>query len=253
MSRPLNLLLVLWLGLLCTCCSSPEAGGVREGAWRSLFDGQTLDGWEGDPIYWWVANGIMTGEVTPETLLNRNSFLIWRGGTPADFELTVDYRISARGNSGINYRSEPVEGLENALRGYQADMDGAQHYSGMNYEERGRTTIAARGERVRLPPLPTGNDSLAPHIVSNQWAPRRITASLGDPGELRQSIRDEDWNTYRLDVRGNHLRHYINGVLMSEVTDEDTAHRKSRGLLGVQVHVGPPMKVEYRNWRLREF
>jgi len=53
-------------------------------------------------------------------------------------------------------------------------------------------------------------------------------------------------------VKGNRMQHYINGVLMSDVTDNDRANRKFRGLLGVQVHVGPPMKVEYRNFRLKE-
>jgi hypothetical protein len=48
------------------------------------------------------------------------------------------------------------------------------------------------------------------------------------------------------------MKHFINGVLMSEVTDNDPDNRKMKGLLGVQVHVGPPMKVEYRNLRLKK-
>ena len=70
-----------------------------------LFDGKTLNGWDGDPTYWRVENGNIVGEVTPANLLKRNSFLIWRGGTVGNFELVVEYRVSAKGHSGINYRS----------------------------------------------------------------------------------------------------------------------------------------------------
>ena len=52
-------------------------------------------------------------------------------------------------------------------------------------------------------------------------------------------------------MRGNVLVHILNGHLMSAVIDDDEAHRTFEGLIGVQVHVGPPMKVEYRDFRLR--
>jgi hypothetical protein len=52
-------------------------------------------------------------------------------------------------------------------------------------------------------------------------------------------------------ARGNLLMHHVNGRLMSTVIDDDAQNRTVKGLLGVQVHVGPPMKVEYRNWRLK--
>jgi len=92
--------------------------------WQYIFNGESLEGWEGDPTYWRVENGTIVGEVTEETLLDRNSFLIWRDGLTRDFELKVEYRVSAMGNSGINYRSQEVEGIPYALRGYQADLDG---------------------------------------------------------------------------------------------------------------------------------
>src|SRR5947209_497540 len=62
----------------------------------SIFDGKTLTGWDGDPKYWRVENGCMVGEITPETLIKRNTFIIWRGGAPKDFELKVEYRVSAQ-------------------------------------------------------------------------------------------------------------------------------------------------------------
>lgn len=217
-----------------------------------IFDGKTLEGWEGDPTYWRVENGNLVGEITPATLLKRNSFIVWRGGLTTDFELKVEYRVSKGGNSGINYRSEEVKGVPYALRGYQADLDGAQRYTGSNYEERGRTTLASRGEKVLLKPVKNNADSLQAHIKNNHWVPSIVTNSLGNADSLKSHIKNEDWNEYHLIVKGNRLQHYINGVLMSDVTDNDTVNRKFKGLLGVQVHVGPPMTIEYRNFRLKQ-
>lgn len=89
-----------------------------------IFDGKTLNGWEGDPAYWDVEDGCIVGEVTPATILKQNTFLIWRGGVTNDFELKVEYKITKGGNSGINYRSAEVKGAPYALKGYQADIDG---------------------------------------------------------------------------------------------------------------------------------
>ncbi|MNC88612.1 hypothetical protein D3C83_44440 [compost metagenome] len=76
-------------------------------------------------------------------------------------------------------------------------------------------------------------------------------ATLGDQTLLRGVMNVDGWNQYHIIARGNRLQHYINGVLMADVTDNDTRFRRLRGLLGVQVHVGPPMKVEYRNFRVK--
>jgi Domain of Unknown Function (DUF1080) len=199
-----------------------------------IFDG-TLKGWDGDPRYWRVENGELVGEVTPETLLKQNNFIIWRGGSPKDFEMKVEYRISAQGNSGVNYRSEEIGGTKWLLRGYQADIDGANKYTGQNYEERGRTFLATRGQMT--------------HVETEKGA--TPIGSLGSADELKQYIKVDDWNEYHLIVRGNVLIHILNGHVMSEVIDDDAAHRKMEGLIGVQVHVGPPMKVEYRKILLK--
>ena len=58
-----------------------------------------MNGWKGDSTYWSVENGVMTGTVTPATLLNRNTFIIWQGQMPNDFELKVQFRVSSEGNS----------------------------------------------------------------------------------------------------------------------------------------------------------
>src|ERR1700678_4481901 len=161
----------------------PEALNGDESGFRAIFDGKTLDGWEGDPKYWRAAGGVMTGEITPSTLIKSNTFLIWRGGTPRDFELKVDYRITSGGNSGVNYRSVVVPDTVTpdnrfAMRGYQCDIDGENRYTGNNYEEKGRLFLAVRGQVTHV----TG--TRAPIILS----------SLGDYKELA-SLITTDWNS----------------------------------------------------------
>jgi hypothetical protein len=218
----------------------PEPSTEDEPGFRLIFDGKTLDAWEGDPKYWRVENGCLIGEVTPETLLKSNTFIIWRGGSPKDFELKADYRITPSGNSGINYRSAVVAdsvtpGNRFAMRGYQADIDGRNVYTGQNYEEKGRLFLALRGQMT--------------HVIGSRKP--LILSSLGDSKDLSALITN-DWNSYHLIIRGNTLMHILNGHLMSVVIDDDAANRASGGLIGVQVHVGGPMKVEYRNFRLKD-
>jgi len=246
---PAFLLSVLAMG---SCHTMKNAGHKDGDGFVRIFNGRTLDNWIGDTTYWRVEDGCLVGVVTPETLLKRNTFIIWQGDMPENFEIRVEYQVSAKGNSGINYRSEKIEGVPNALRGYQADLDGANSYTGSNYEERRRTTLASRGERTILPPILVSPDSLQAHVRDNQWMPKIVTGSLGDPAALKAAIRIGDWNLYRIVVKGNHMQHYVNGVLMSDVTDNDTVNRKFRGFLGVQVHVGPPMRIAYRNFDLKE-
>lgn len=218
-----------------------------------IFDGNTLNHWEGDSTYWRVENGNLVGEVTPETLLDNNTFIIWNAGQPGDFELKLEYRISENGNSGINYRSERLDSLPYALKGYQADIDGKDLYTGQNYGEKKRTTLAYPGEKVILPSLNDFNKetSLDSNIENNAWQGREVVSKLGELDSLKANIKSKDWNMVHLIIKGNRLQHYINGALMSDVTDKDTVNQSFKGFLGVQVHVGPPMKVEFRNIRLK--
>lgn len=217
----------------------PESLSGDETGFTPIFDGRTLDGWEGDPKYWRVADGVMTGEITPETIIRSNTFIIWRGGSPRDFELKVDYRITSGGNSGINYRSVVVPDKVTpanhfAMRGYQCDIDGLNRYTGNNYEEKGRLFLAVRGQVTHV----TGTRT--PIVLS----------TVGENKDLAALITS-DWNSIHLVIRGNVLMHMINGHLMSVTIDDDSVGRTVDGLIGVQVHVGPPMKVEYKNWRLK--
>src|SRR5207248_2583497 len=115
-----------------------------------------------------------------------------------------------------------------------ADIDGQNNYTGQNYEEKGRQFLATRGQMT--------------HVVSGRKP--IVLSTLGDPAEMGKAIAS-GWNSYHLIARANVLIHILNGRLMSAVIDDDQPRRTSEGLVGVQVHVGPPMKVEYRNFRLK--
>jgi hypothetical protein len=217
----------------------PAQAQGDEPGFQPIFDGKTLEGWEGDPKYWRVENGCLVGEITPETILKSNTFIIWSGGKPKDFELKVDYRITEGGNSGINYRSAIVPDRvtpsnQFAMRGYQFDIDGRNRYTGQNYEEKGRLFLALRGQMT--------------HVLGTQLP--LVIASLGESEQLAAFIRS-DWNSAHIIARGNILTHILNGHMMSQVIDDDPVGRTLEGQIGVQVHVGPPMKVEYRNFRLK--
>ena len=219
----------------------PEPLSVDEPGFQPIFDGKTLAGWEGDPTYWRAENGALVGEITAANVIKSNTFIIWRGGTAADFELKLDYRITEGGNSGINYRSvvvpDPVTPDNKfAMRGYQFDLDGQKRYDGNNYEEKGRLFLAVRGQ--------------ISHVVGGR--PPVVLSSFATSADLA-NVATADWNAAHLIVRGNVATHMLNGRLMSVTIDDDAPNRKLDGLIGVQVHVGPPMKIEYRNIRLKRW
>lgn len=247
------LLILLYSIVFClSSCKNKNASLKNENRFQSIFNGKDLEGWSGDPKYWRVENGILIGEVTPETILKRNSFVIYEKEQPENFELKLEYRISNSGNSGINYRSEVFDNVPFALRGYQCDIDGKNKYTGQNYEEKKRTTLAYIGEIVTIPQMPDSipKTNLRKNVKKNCWQTRTITETKLK-SKLKSLIKLNDWNSVHLIIKGNTLQHYVNGVLYSEVNDLDEINRSKNGYIGVQVHVGPPMKVEYKNIKLK--
>jgi hypothetical protein len=237
--------------ILIACFCSFSAIAQKKKDFKAIFDGKTLTGWEGDPVYWRVEDGAIVGEITADKLLKTNTFIIWKGGEPKNFELKLEYKITTDGNSGINYRSEQLSDVPHALRGYQADIDGKNRYTGQNYEERGRTTLAYRGQTTIINGTEDPKAAVRDFVKNNAWTNVEIKKSM-DKDSLQTFIKTDDWNEVHLIIKGNRLQHFVNGVLMSDVTDNDKVNRKMSGLIGVQVHVGPPMKVEYRNIMLKE-
>lgn len=225
---------------------------VEEAEFEPIFDGKTLEGWEFDPAYWTVKDGAIYGETTPEKVLKTNTFLIWKGGELGDFELKMDYWISETGNSGVQYRSDRFTEVPFALRGYQADIDGANRYTGQNYEERKRTTLAYRGQKTRITSQPDSITETRGFVERNAWKGLNLVEELGNRDELGALIKKGEWNNIHLVIKGNVMQHYVNGTLMSMVHDEDAKNRMMKGLIGMQMHVGPPMQVMFRNVEVKK-
>lgn len=212
------------------CASGPVPmdGEAAVGQAQSIFNGQDLTGWNGDPRYWRVENGAIVGETTAAEPLAQNTFIVWDGGEVENFTLRVDFRMNA-GNSGVQYRSRLLEGW--SAGGYQADMDFANRYTGMLYEERGRGIVATRGQRVVIEPDGRFN----------------VVGAVGDPDDLARTIDMSGWNTYEITAIDNRLVHRVNGRVTVEVTDDQVEERSMSGIIGLQIHTGPPMRVEFRN------
>jgi hypothetical protein len=219
-------------------------GGIaplEESGFRKIFDGQSLKGWDCDPDFWRVEDGAMVGETKADHQPAQNIFCIWRDGKPADFELKLEYRLTGAntGNSGIQYRSVELPDVAKwVLKGYQADIDAQQRYTGQIYEERARAFLSMRGQFTYI------GDGKKPALVS----------SLGDDAALKSYIKIEDWNEMHIIARGNVIIQMMNGHVMSQLIDDDKSGRKMEGLLGIQLHkTAGPMKIESRNIRLKEY
>jgi type 1 glutamine amidotransferase len=236
--RLLALVVAVAIGL-----AIPHPAVSAEPDFQSLFDGQTLQGWTGNPEFWHVEDGTITGETTAEHPARGNTFLIKEGFNTKDFELSVEYKIRSgrtpgkgfQPNSGVQYRSWEVPGKKWVVYGYQGDIDAGDTYSGSIYGEGFRGLLAVRGQKT---------------VIESNHKPN-IVGSVGDPKELQTHIKKDDWNTYQITARGFHFEQRVNGVLMAVCDDDDTKMRRSEGILALQLHAGPPMKVQFRNIKYR--
>ncbi len=213
---------------------------LEETGFQPIFDGKTLEGWDCDPDFWKVEDGAIVGQSTQAHQPKQNTFCIWKGGQPGNFELKAQYRLTGvnDGNSGIQYRSvELPEVAKWVMKGYQFDIDLKQQYTGQVYEERKRGFLALRGQ---ISTVPDGKKAGS-------------IGSVGEDSQLRSFIKDGDWNDIEIIARGNTLIQLINGHVMSVLIDEDTANRKREGEIGIQLHrlPGAAMKMETRNIRIK--
>ena len=214
----------------------PQPKTDLEKGFVSIFNGKDLTGWRGDAKFWSVQDGCITG-ITPQGGIAENNFLIWTGGEPADFEIKLSHKLEG-GNSGIYFHSKERAPGSTAemLVGPQADFSADHVWTGVVMEYLLREKLVERGRKV--------------HITESGEV--KDAGSIGDPKELLKAVRDNDWNDYHVIVRGNLILLRINDVMMSEVRDHDS-RRALAGLLALQVHTGPPMKVQFKNVRLRQF
>jgi putative heme-binding domain-containing protein len=217
--------------LAALACAPLAPEPAHESPPREVFDGRSLAGWDGDPRFWSVEGGAIVGRSTPENPCTETTYLIWRGGEVVDFELTFEFRIEG-GNSGVQFRSR--ETAQWQVAGYQADIEDGPSWTGCLYEQDGRGVIATRGERVLLGP---GS---------------RQAIALDDAAALLAHVRPHDWNEYAIRAVGERIELSINGVRTVEVADRDPERARASGLVALQLHAGAPMRVAFRNFRLRE-
>ena len=224
--------------LLAIAVGGPGLVTADEPGYESLFDGKTLDNWDGNPEFWSVRDGAITGQTTAEKPTKGNTFIIYRGGEIGDFELKLEYKI-INGNSGIQYRSFEVPDNKWVIGGYQGDFEAGDTYSGINYGERFRGILANRGQKTKVT---KGDDGKVKVEVVEQ---------IGDSKEIQSHIKKEDWNTYHIIAKGYTFEHRINGVTTSICIDEHP-DRRATGLLALQLHAGPPMTVQFKNIRIKK-
>lgn len=214
----------------------PEPKGMKQ-----IFNGENLDGWEGDPRLWSVNDGAIRGETTKENPTKGNTFVVWQGGELENFELRIKFRID-HGNSGIQYRSKLLPAKENAqnkwvVSGYQAEVENTPGKVGFLYHERGRGYLCNVGDKV----------------VIHEDGKKEIVGKLGEKAEIAKTYNKSDWNEYVIIGQGNHVRHYLNGFQTVDLVDHHKEGRCMKGILALQIHAGPPMWVEFKDIRLKQY
>jgi hypothetical protein len=210
---------------------------------KTLFNGKDLTGWTGDDRLWKVQDGVIRGETTPEAVANGNTFLIWTDGETGDFDLRLTFRCNDTNNSGVQYRSKRVtEGVKNdwVVAGYQFEIRNENQFpnvSGFIYDERGtRKRICLVGEKAT-------------------WEPekgKQVIEQFLDEAAFQKLFRLDDWNDLAIIAKGNHIRHYLNGQLILDFTDNDPKLALHKGVLALQLHAGKPMWCEFKNIRIGE-
>ncbi len=202
---------------------------------KIIFDGKSLDGWQAPNMsYWSVTDGAITAQSTEDNPCASNQFLVWQGGDVADFELKLKFRLTDnKGNSGIQFRSKISP--DGSGIGYQADiLPGGEWCGALCDEYTGRDTLlAVNGQKT---------------IIDEDG--KRTSSRLGDPIQLKPA---GEWNDYHIIARGKHMILIVNGVKTAEVIDNEIGHYDLTGILALQLRSGPPMQVQFKDIRLKQF
>lgn len=234
-----NLFVLLALSTsVCAFAADNEADGSKV-----IFNGKDLTGWDGDPRLWSVKDGVIHGETTAENPTKGNTFLIWKEGTTKDFELRLSFRCNAANNSGIQYRSKHItEKVSNnwVVRGYQHELRNEVKFpniSGFIYDEGGkRGRICLVGEQ-------------ATWEVDGK---KVVKSDLIDQAGWEKLFKLNEWNDVIITGRQNNIRHFMNGQLILDFTDNNPELALKDGILALQLHAGAPMWAEFKDIKFRE-
>lgn len=253
------------------CGTAPEPIDYTDRmGWTQIFDGKTLNNWDGNPEVWKVEDGAITAANWPERRVG-TTYIIWRGGEPGDFELKLEVKADYDVHGGIFYRSaigtEPARaggggsgarGAPSAgtprsqpappavpsdprwnVRGYAMDWDYDPGNNG-NIQDPGAgrtdTQIVWRGHIVR---------------TENGKRPRSI-GTLGDRDTLMKFINLGDWNHVHIIAHGHQLTHIVNGHVMAILIDDDQSAMKTKGQVALQIEQYGAGKISFRNVWLKQ-
>ncbi len=214
--------------------AATTAAAQKESGFKEIFDGKTLNGWKAaDPSFWSVEDGAITARITPEHPLKDNLYLIWQGGELADFELKLKHRVfGSKGiNCGFQFRSRELPNHD--VAGYQVDNNLDTDWLVRLYDEHGRHTLAWRGQRTVFDAAGKAVSSDIPEAKGKPW------------------FRLEDWHEYHQVCSGSRLTLKVDGRLAAEVIDDDPKERDLAGILGLQLHTGPPTTAQFKDLQLK--
>ena len=229
---PLVALTVAALLIAAARADDKDAKKDAKDAFVPMFNGKDLTDWEGAPGYWSVEDGAITGKTT-EKSLKQPTYLFWRGGKPADFELHAKFRFGSKwGNSGINFRSTELPKWD--IKGYQADMETGPVCTGTLYECGQREVMTVRGQKV----------------VIDENGKREVT-KLAEAADLQKLIKPNDWNEYVIIARGPEIILKINGAVTTHVIDKEKGKAAAAGVITLQLHPGDPMKVQFKDLEIK--
>jgi hypothetical protein len=233
MKRHLPAVVAITLISLSAAAFAADGQKIEKG-FECIFNGQDMKGWEGKGDWWNVEDGAITARSTEEKPCKKHNYLMWRGGAADNFELRLEYRVVG-GNSGIQIRSREMPDFD--VVGYQADLEAGDTHTGCLYEVGGgRQAVSLRGKKTLI------DADGSKHITD-----------VADPAELMKKVKKEDWNDYHIIAQGNKVTLKINGLIMTQVVDNDVKKVRPGGLIAFQMHPGPPMVVQFRNIRIKHF
>ena len=220
----------------------PVTGQDRVPAgFTSIFVGKTLKGWRGRATLWSVKDGAITAD-SAEPIPGPNTFLIYEKPL-GDFELRFKYRLNSNGNSGLQFRSVVKDEANFQVVGLQANMVGLwqRERYGMLYDEGGRGELALLGQKMIIDPKgPNGNEI------------KRVVSTVNRRHQLLSIQRPlPEWQDAVVIAYGNHFLYAMNGYLMFDAVDNDPDTPKI-GVMGIQAHSGPPMKIQVKDVWLKE-
>ena len=205
---------------------------IGEQGFTPMFDGTSLKQWKGGGGFWQAKDGILQAQSSLDKVCKQQCHLIWTGGQPGDFEMRCEFKLSPEANSGIQIRAADQEFGDS---GYQADMNGGGNYVGYLYHPK-QHLVGERGAKVSI--AADGKKSVERFADAKE---------LGD-----KVFKKDDWNEYVIIAKGPTVTLSVNGIKTCELTDSRSDMMPKAGFITLQMHPGPPMKIQYRNLRIKE-